>query len=73
MHAEELPPEEPCERCVRGAFTRMLPGEVRDAIADGWSGLTLETDPAAQDTAMLGPGGRLAQLVHEVGDRVDDP
>ena len=65
MHAEELPPEEPCERCVRGGFTRMLPEEVRDAIVDGWSGLTLVTDPAAQDAAMLvciGPSSRLAEL-----------
>lgn len=65
MHAEELPPEEPCERCARGAFTRMLPEEVRQAIADGWSGLTLVTDPATADAAMLvciGPSGRLAEL-----------
>jgi hypothetical protein len=65
MNAEELPPEEPCDRCARGAFTRMLPEEVREAITDGWSGLTLVTDPAAQDAAMLvciGPSARLAEL-----------
>jgi hypothetical protein len=64
MHEDELP-EGPCDRCARGGLAGRLPEDVREAIAEGWSGLTMVTDPAAGDAATLvciGPSERLAEL-----------